>query len=39
MKLREGEQWPGVYEAKKTLQQSKQHDPERYKVYFVWMRL
>ncbi len=28
MCLRNGEKWPGVYEAKKTLQASKQHDPE-----------
>ena len=28
MRLRTGEKWPGVYEAKKTLQASKQYDPE-----------
>src|SRR6266704_115115 len=28
MCLRNGEKWPGVYEAKKTLQASQQHDPE-----------
>jgi len=33
MRLRGGEKWPGVYEAKKTLQQSKQHDPELKWVY------
>jgi putative transposase len=33
MKLRDGEKWPGVYEAKKTLQQSRQHDPELKWVY------
>jgi putative transposase len=33
MKLRDGERWLGVYEAKKTLQDSKQHDPELDFVY------
>src|SRR6266699_4251382 len=33
MRLRDGEKWPGVYEAKKTLQASKQHDPELHQVY------
>jgi putative transposase len=33
MKLRDGEKWPGVYKAKKTLQQSRQHDPELKWVY------
>jgi putative transposase len=33
MRLRDGEKWPGVYEAKKTLQASKQHDPELEWVY------
>jgi putative transposase len=33
MRLRDGEQWPGVYETKKSLQQSKQHDPELEFVY------
>ena len=33
MRLRDGERWPGVYEAKKTLQASKQHDPELVYVY------
>src|SRR6266516_1000674 len=33
MRLRNGEKWPGVYEAKKTLQASKQHDPELEWVY------
>lgn len=33
MRLRNGEKWPGVYEAKKTLQQSKQYDPELEQVY------
>src|SRR5579859_1121851 len=33
MKLRDGEQLPGWEEAKKTLQQSKQHDPELCFVY------
>ena len=28
MRLRDGERWPGVFKAKKTLQESKQHDPE-----------
>jgi len=33
MRLRNGEKWPGVYEAKKTLHASKQHDPELELVY------
>ena len=33
MRLRDGERWPGWQEAKKTLQQSKQHDPELRFVY------
>ena len=33
MRLRDGERWPGVYEAKKSLQESKQHDPELDWVY------
>ena len=33
MRLRDGEHWPGVYEAKKSLQASKQHDPELCQVY------
>src|SRR6266699_6034716 len=33
MRLRDGERWPGVYEAKKTLQASKRHDPELAWVY------
>ena len=33
MKLRAGEKWPGWEEAKKTLQESKQHDPELQFVY------
>lgn len=33
MRLREGEKWPGIYEAKKSLQASKQHDPELAWVY------
>jgi IS605 OrfB family transposase len=33
MRLRDGEKWPGVYEAKKTLQASKQYDPELEWVY------
>lgn len=33
MRLRDGERWPGVYQAKKTLQASKQHDPELKYVY------
>ena len=32
-RLRDGEQWPLVYEAKKSLQESKQHDPELVYVY------
>src|SRR6266566_7102570 len=33
MRLRDGEHWPGVYEAKKSLQASKAHDPELEFVY------
>ncbi len=33
MKLRDGESWPGWQVAKKTLQESKQHDPELHFVY------
>ena len=33
MRLRDGEKWPGIYEAKKSLQASKQHDPELEYVY------
>jgi putative transposase len=33
MKLRDGDKWPGWAEAKKTLQESKQHDPELCFVY------
>ena len=33
MRLRNGEKWPGAYSAKKTLQASKQHDPELEFVY------
>jgi putative transposase len=33
MRLRNGEHWPGVYSSKKTLQASKQHDPELEWVY------
>ena len=33
MRLRDGEKWPGWEKAKKTLQQSKQHDPELKWVY------
>jgi putative transposase len=33
MRLRDGEKWPGVYTAKLTLQESKQHDPELEWVY------
>src|ERR1051326_7175180 len=33
MRLRAGEKWPGVSQAKKTLQASKQHDPELVQVY------
>ncbi len=33
MKLRNGEKWPGWKVAKKTLQQSRQHDPELNAVY------
>src|SRR5438128_828637 len=33
MKLREGEKWPGWRIAKKTLQESKCHDPELRQVY------
>ena len=32
-KLRDGEKWPGWKVAKKTLQESKQHDPELNQVY------
>jgi len=32
-RLRDGEQWPGAYSAKKSLQESKQHDPELCLVY------
>lgn len=32
-RLRDGERWPGWAEAKKTLQESKQHDPELCQVY------
>jgi putative transposase len=33
MRLRDGEHWPGVYAAKKTLRESKQHDSELEWVY------
>src|SRR5437588_6208821 len=33
MRLRDGEKWPGWKEAKATLQESKQHDPELHQVY------
>ena len=33
MHLRHGEKWPGWQEAKKTLQESKEHDPELHHVY------
>jgi putative transposase len=33
MKLRDGERWPGWKEAKKTLQESREHDPELKWVY------
>jgi len=33
MRLRDGEKWPGIYEAKQSLQASKQHDPELKYVY------
>ncbi len=33
MRLRDGEHWPGVYEAKKSLQGSKHYDPELEFVY------
>ncbi len=33
MKLRNGEPWPGVYAAKKTLKESRLHDPELNHVY------
>ncbi len=33
MRLRDGEKWSGVYEAKKTLQASKQYDPELEWIY------
>ena len=32
-RLRDGEKWPGWKEAKATLQESKQHDPELHQVY------
>ena len=33
MRLRDGEKWPRWKEAKATLQESKQHDPELHQVY------
>ncbi len=33
MRLRDGEKWPGWRKAKKTLQASKQHDPELKQIY------
>jgi putative transposase len=33
MKLRDGEDWPGVYTAKLTLKESRKHDPELNHVY------
>lgn len=33
MQLRDGAKWQGIYEAKKTLQASKAHDPELEQVY------
>ena len=33
MRLRNGEKWPGAYCTKKTLQDSKRHDPELEQVY------
>jgi putative transposase len=33
MRLRHGEKWPGWQEAKKTLQESKEYDPELHYVY------
>ncbi len=33
MKLRNGEQWPGTLSAKKTLKESRKHDPELNHVY------
>jgi putative transposase len=33
MRLRDGERWPGWKKAKKTLQESKKHDPELEQVY------
>jgi putative transposase len=33
MRLRDGEKWPGIYEAKQSLQASKQYDPELKYVY------
>src|SRR5438552_2465981 len=33
MRLRDGERWPGWRKAKKTLRQSRQHDPEINAVY------
>src|SRR5258708_18369733 len=38
MKLRDGEKWPGWRIAKKTLQASKQHDPELKQVYGKLLR-
>jgi IS605 OrfB family transposase len=32
-RLRDGEKWPGAYSAKKSLKESKQHDPELCHVY------
>src|SRR3989440_9542837 len=32
-RLRDGEKWPGWKDAKATLQESKQHDPELHQVY------
>ena len=32
-RLRNGEKWPGWKDAKATLQESKQHDPELHQVY------
>ena len=33
MKLKDGEKWPGAYSAKKTLKESRLHDPELNHVY------
>ena len=33
MRLRKGERWPGVYAARKTLKESRKHDPELNGVY------